>query len=64
MAQAALRHAVHGAGDGEGGTRLGPSGEGVEVDGERVEDRELALVPGTVAVLQVGKRKFAKVTLA
>jgi len=35
---------------------------GVRVDGERVSDKGLRLPPGTY-VLQVGKRKFARVTL-
>ncbi len=35
---------------------------GVRVDGERVSDRNLSLVAGTF-VLQVGKRRFARVTL-
>jgi tyrosyl-tRNA synthetase len=34
---------------------------GVRIDGERVSDRALKLAPGTTAVLQVGKRKFARV---
>jgi tyrosyl-tRNA synthetase len=34
---------------------------GVRVDGERVTDRALTLAPGTTAVLQVGKRRFARV---
>jgi tyrosyl-tRNA synthetase len=37
---------------------------GVRIDGERVADKALALPPGTTAVLQVGKRKFARVRLA
>ena len=36
---------------------------GVRVDGERVEDRSRVVAPGT-AVVQVGKRKWARVTLA
>lgn len=36
---------------------------GVRIDGEKVADRSLALAAGTY-VLQVGKRKFAKVTLS
>jgi len=36
---------------------------GVKLDGERVSDKALKLVPGTTAVLQVGKRKAARVTL-
>ena len=35
---------------------------GVRIDGERVEDKGLQLEPGSY-VLQVGKRKFARVTL-
>jgi tyrosyl-tRNA synthetase len=35
---------------------------GVKVDGARVEDRALKLTPGTY-VVQVGKRRFARVTL-
>ena len=36
---------------------------GVRLDGERVSDRGLRLVKGTVAVAQVGKRKFARITI-
>ena len=36
----------------------------VKIDGERVDDRETAITAGTCHVYQVGKRKFAKVTLA
>lgn len=36
---------------------------GVRIDGERVENKGLVLEPGTY-VLQVGKRKFARVTLS
>jgi len=36
---------------------------GVKVDGERVSDRNLRLPAGTTAVLQVGKRKAARVTV-
>jgi len=35
----------------------------VRIDGERVEDRSLELAAGTTHVYQVGKRKFARVTL-
>ena len=38
-------------------------GRGVRVDGALIEDRGLKLAPGTY-VLQVGKRKFARVTLS
>ena len=36
---------------------------GVKVDGEKVSDKALKLRPGATYVLQVGKRKFARVTL-
>ncbi len=36
---------------------------GVRVDGEKLADRGLVLAPGAVVVLQVGKRKFARVTV-
>lgn len=36
---------------------------GVKIDGVKVEDRNLLISKGTIAVIQVGKRKFAKVTL-
>ena len=36
----------------------------VKIDGERVEDRSLRLPVGTQCVCQVGKRRFARVTLA
>ena len=36
---------------------------GVRIDGERVADKSLKLGPGRTVVLQVGKRKFARVTL-
>ncbi|HAY92675.1 tyrosine--tRNA ligase [Shewanella sp.] len=35
----------------------------VKMDGEKLEDSRMTLLAGTVAVFQVGKRKFAKVTL-
>lgn len=38
-------------------------GGGVRIDGERVSDKALPLSAGCVVVLQVGKRKFARVTL-
>ena len=37
---------------------------GVRIDGERCEDRTQTLAPGRSVVLQVGKRKFARVTLS
>ena len=36
---------------------------GVKVDGEKVSDKSFRLVAGSTYILQVGKRKFAKVTL-
>ena len=36
---------------------------GVRLDGDKLTDRGLMLKPGAVVVLQVGKRKFARVTL-
>ena len=36
---------------------------GVKLDGEKVGDKGLKLNPGAVVVAQVGKRKFARVTL-
>ena len=35
----------------------------VKIDGQRVEDRSLQLDAGTTNVYQVGKRKFARVSL-
>jgi tyrosyl-tRNA synthetase len=35
----------------------------VRIDGERIEDRKLAVPPGATHVVQVGKRRFARVTL-
>lgn len=35
----------------------------VKIDGERVEDRNLIVEPGKELILQVGKRRFAKVKL-
>jgi tyrosyl-tRNA synthetase len=37
---------------------------GVKIDGEKVSDKALALSAGQTLVIQVGKRKFARVTLA
>lgn len=37
---------------------------GVRIDGERVSDKSVQLAPGATYVLQVGKRKWARVTLA
>ncbi len=36
---------------------------GVRIDGEKVDDRALRIPAGTAAVYQVGKRRFARVTL-
>jgi tyrosyl-tRNA synthetase len=36
---------------------------GVRLDGEKVSDRALVLKPGAIVVLQVGKRKFTRVSL-
>jgi tyrosyl-tRNA synthetase len=38
-------------------------GGGVRVDGEKVSDKALVLQAGSTVVMQVGKRKFARVTL-
>ena len=35
----------------------------VKIDGEKVSDTRLEIAPGTEQIYQVGKRKFAKVTL-
>jgi tyrosyl-tRNA synthetase len=35
----------------------------VKMDGERMEDKARLLMPGTTALLQVGKRRFARVRL-
>ncbi|MBX3675377.1 MAG: tyrosine--tRNA ligase [Rhodocyclaceae bacterium] len=37
---------------------------GVRLDGVKVSDRALSLKPGTTVVLQVGKRKFARISLS
>jgi tyrosyl-tRNA synthetase len=39
-------------------------GGGVRIDGEKVSDRSLVLASGAKFVIQVGKRKFARVTVA
>ena len=39
-------------------------GGGVRIDGEKVSDKGLLLKAGTTVVLQVGKRKFARVSLS
>jgi tyrosyl-tRNA synthetase len=36
---------------------------GVKIDGERIVDKAATLPPGTTVVMQVGKRKFARVQL-
>lgn len=40
------------------------AGGGVRVDGTKIEDRALQLKAGTTIVLQVGKRKFARINLS
>ena len=37
---------------------------GVKVDGAKVEDKGLVLPQGASVVVQVGKRKFARVTIS
>jgi len=37
---------------------------GVRMDAEKVTDKALVIPVGAVVVVQVGKRKFARVTLA
>jgi tyrosyl-tRNA synthetase len=44
------------------GRRLVEQG-GVSLDGERVADPTLTLAAGRTALIQVGKRRFARVTL-
>jgi tyrosyl-tRNA synthetase len=39
-------------------------GRGFKVDGEVIEDRHVKLTKGKTYVIQAGKRKFARVTLA
>ena len=39
-------------------------GGGVRANGERIVDKSLALAAGETVILQVGKRKFARVTLS
>ncbi len=39
------------------------AGGGVRVDGEKISDKGLLIAPGRSVVAQVGKRKFARVTL-
>jgi tyrosyl-tRNA synthetase len=36
---------------------------GVKIDGQRVSDRSLTIAKGVVVVAQVGKRKFARVSV-
>jgi tyrosyl-tRNA synthetase len=38
--------------------------QAVKIDGEKVADSRFMVAPGTVAVYQVGKRKFARITLS
>jgi tyrosyl-tRNA synthetase len=37
---------------------------GVKVDGDKVSDKGLVLAKGKAAVVQVGKRKFARITVS
>ncbi|MGD9788975.1 MAG: S4 domain-containing protein, partial [Sulfuricellaceae bacterium] len=37
---------------------------GVKADGEKVRDKNIHLPKGATVVLQVGKRKFARVTVS
>ncbi|MHB8914945.1 MAG: tyrosine--tRNA ligase [Thiobacillus sp.] len=39
------------------------AGGGIKLDGERVADKGVTLVAGTTVIAQVGKRKFARVTI-
>lgn len=39
-------------------------GGGVRINGEKISDKTLQLAPGTTVILQVGKRKFARVTVS
>ena len=57
-----LRMAGLVASNGEGFRQI--EGGGVRIDGEKVSDKGLQLAKGSTLVVQVGKRKFAKVTLA
>jgi tyrosyl-tRNA synthetase len=36
---------------------------GVKLDGDKISDRALTIAKGVTVVAQVGKRKFARVTL-
>jgi tyrosyl-tRNA synthetase len=36
----------------------------VRVDGQRIEDRTLAIQSGTTRVYQVGKRRFSRITVS
>ena len=36
---------------------------GVKLNGEKISDKSHALLPGVTVVLQVGKRKFARITI-
>jgi tyrosyl-tRNA synthetase len=36
---------------------------GVKLDGERVSDKALKIPAGRTVIAQVGKRKFAKITI-
>jgi alanyl-tRNA synthetase len=51
-------------GKGGGGKKDFAMGGGVKIDGEKVSDKSLLLPPGTSAVFQIGKRKFARITIS
>jgi tyrosyl-tRNA synthetase len=36
----------------------------VRIDGERIADKQLSIANGTTHVYQVGKRRFARVTVS
>ena len=36
---------------------------GVRLDGERISDKTLKLMPGATVVAQVGKRRFARISI-
>jgi len=35
----------------------------VKIDGEKIEDKDLKIKPGETHIYQVGKRRFAKVSV-
>jgi tyrosyl-tRNA synthetase len=36
----------------------------VKIDGNKVDDARLVIQPGTTAVFQVGKRRFARISIS